>query len=174
MKKIQLLFLMMLSVIVCYAAEPEYIPWGVWITRGPIPFDNSRIITEPNGRFYAYGWDDNMLFIYQYDERYSGISMFKVNGDAATIEKYEETDYGFLFHCKGDGYRMNKSNNLQEYANYDVTMQVKMVFVDEDTCYFLFLPDQNGYRLRFFEQLKVDYSGIPIGDVLYYLKEQQK
>jgi hypothetical protein len=137
---------------ICFSHE--YDPWGAWFAGQPI-IKLRRLVSFPYGKFYAYGYSEDNLFVEPYDDyKYYNSPSFAINDNIIKVEKYEKTDYGFLFIFKGDGRKEDPATGL--FDRQDIILQVQMVFEDEDTCSFNIIKNTNGFQLFFFADADVE------------------
>jgi hypothetical protein len=129
--------------------EFSYEPWGPWDTYS---LDKSVAVIRvyKSEKFYQHGHGGIWITEnYNYDGKI--IPAFALDGGFTDIEKYEQTDYGYLFYLVGWGMRHNPIDGKPEF-NRDMHLQVKMIFIDRDTCRFELssLYDDEGYKFDFF------------------------
>jgi hypothetical protein len=153
MKK-SMFLLLGIIIIVPTCFSHEYDPWGVWFAGQPT-IKLRRINSYPYGTFYAYGYSEDNLFVLPYDIRDNSPS-FAINGDRIKVEKYEKTDYGFLFIFEVEGRRENPVTGLPE--DRDIILQVQMFFKDEDKCIFSLSKNADGFRLPFFGVADIEHK----------------
>jgi hypothetical protein len=153
MKKGFLLLFIIVTTLV-YSRDHDYTPWGVWFAGQPT-IKLRRINSYPYGTFYAYGYSEDNLFVLPYDNYYDSPS-FAINGDNIKVEKYEKTDYGFLFTFEVEGRRENPVTGLPE--DRDIILQVQMFFKDEDKCIFILSKNTDGFRLPFFGVADIEHK----------------
>jgi hypothetical protein len=140
------LFCIFISTVNCHGFP--YNPWGPWTTY-PLNERVAVVRVYNSERFYQNGIGGGILI--HENHPYEGTSgpIFGTNGALIKIEKYEPTDYGYLFYLISDGIR--HTTDKTEFKD-DVRMQVKMIFLDRDTCKFEFIAlyDEEGYRFNTF------------------------
>jgi hypothetical protein len=155
MKKCLLLFFIII-ITATYSAAHDYTPWGVWFT-GQTRMESRRIVSFPYGIFYAYGYSEDNLFVEPYDDyRYYNSPSFAINGNNIKVEKYEKTDYGFLFIFEGEGRRKIPETRFSDRQN--IILQVQMIFEGENTCSFTIINNTNGFQLSFFKDAAVEHK----------------
>ncbi len=145
--------------------EHSYDPWGVW-TNFPDNFTmditTAKIRTFDDKKYYEAG-DFSIRILKIWDEsRPNGIHIpaFGLEGSTPVrIEKYEKTDYGFLFYTVGIGTRDVPINSNAEWRKDDTRIQIKMIFISPDECKFEYISkvDENGYSLSFLPDEGVIY-----------------
>jgi hypothetical protein len=155
MKKSLLLFFIVVTTST-YSVAHDYTPWGVWFT-GQTRIESRRIVSCPYGTSYAYGYSEDNLFVKPYDDyHYYNSSSFSINGNNIKVERYEKTDYGFLFTFEGEGSR--KIPGTRFYDRQNIILQLQMIFEDEDICSFNIIKNTNGFQLFFFEDADVEHK----------------
>jgi hypothetical protein len=146
-KKAVLLYLFCICIFGITCQEFPYEPWGPWDTY-PLNEKVAVIGIYNSERFYKNGVSGILIREnYQYKGR--SLYAFAENGGFTEIEKYEPTDYGYLFYLIDLGIR--HTIDKTEFKD-NMRMQVKMIFIDRDTCRFEFISlyDEEGYRFNTF------------------------
>jgi hypothetical protein len=161
-KKIVLLYLFCICIASINCQEFPYEPWGPWDTY-PLNKKLAVILVYKSESFYRNG-NGGIRIAEDYSTGDDTFPAFVVNGGFTKIERYEQMDYGYLFYLVDDGIR-HKTNEKPDFKD-DMRMQVKMIFIDRDTCKFEFISlyDEEGYRVNIFLQENTVYHRYRVED----------
>jgi hypothetical protein len=146
-KKLILSCLFCVFIFTVNCQEFPYEPWGPWTTY-PLYEDVAVIRNYKSEKFYQNG-HGGIWILEDYDYKDDSFTAFAENGGFTKIEKYDPTDYGYLFYLVGNGIR-HKINEKTEFKD-EMRVQVKMIFIDRDTCRFEFISlyDEEGYKFAY-------------------------
>jgi hypothetical protein len=143
------LYLFFVCIVGINCQEFPHEPWGPWTTY---PLDRRVAVVRvyKSEKFYQHGHGGIWI---RENGNYEGETCpeFAENGGSTRIETYEPTDYGYLFYLVGLGIRRNSLGERPDFKD-EMRMQVKMIFIDRDTCRFEFISlyDEEGYKFDFF------------------------
>jgi hypothetical protein len=138
MKRNYFVFLLVSIGLVANCQESGYSPWGLW-NKYPVS-TRSNITVLGSGKFYEAG-DSGMAVTQKWDRRNVPERIpcaFAIVGMYNRIEKFEETEDGFIFYLVGQGIRKNPNTGKMEWQNdtHGTHVIVQMHFVSKDECYF--------------------------------------
>jgi len=150
MKKIILLWTLILIATNISCQNIEYVPWGIWNCE-PIN-ENSPIRQLVSGRYYnstyAFSWiavSQNAQGIVAGNYNFP---LLGIDGMFIRIERYERVDDGFIFHLIGNGF---KREEIRTVFKDDTRLKLKMILLNENECKFQYYSstDSDGFHLAF-------------------------
>jgi hypothetical protein len=165
MKKISLCIICgVFFLVLLNCQEHSYSPWGIW-NDYPIEkatgYPTGKAVRLVDSKKYYDTGHGAVSIVQDCSEAVAGnyhFPAFAVPGEYNKIEKYEKTDYGFLFSMIGQGTRNKPSGGIPDFNN-NTRIQIKMIFISSDECRFEYISnvDENGYGLSFLPDEGVIY-----------------
>ncbi len=136
-----------ISVLNCQ--EYSYDPWGVWNSY-PVDLATAKVRVIGDEKYYEAGSSGIRIMKDRNQNNPNGehFPAIAVPGEYNRIEKYEKTDYGFLFSMIGEGSRRGPPGSNIYFLD-TIRIQIKMIFISSDECRFEFVSkvDENGLFL---------------------------
>jgi len=165
MKKLLFIILLLLCSVYSFSQTKNYDPWGIWDYNEVN--NESPIIKTSSGEYYCsrlaltwIGITHNSKGIIAGDYNFP---MFSTQGTFVRIENIEKIEDGFILHLTGDGIKLDD----RSYKTKDnVQIQLKMVFISDNECKFIYISktDFDGYRLTFKAKEDVVYRRHKVGN----------